>query len=327
MNLIFKMAMGACSALAALAAVAQPAPNDAYATQPVKLVVTGPPGSVPDLLGRTIAQSLEEVRGGTAVIVESRPGANGVVGASQVVRAPADGTTLLLASDSLLTMLPYVNDKLPFRPQADLKPIAQAVDAAVVLVVPPQLGVRTLKDFVAKAKAAPDGLTYASQGPASVHNRSMLRLQQMAGIRLLHVPYGNKSPLVDLAGGQVNAMWSGISGAYPLIRQGKLIPLAVSTSTRASILPEVPTTAELGYPGFDLKNWFGFVAPAAMSPAVARRIESDLLKAIDKPAVRERISELGMEVRVGTADAMAKLIRAESESNKALVASGVIPKE
>lgn len=327
MTLTSTLVLSSCFALASFAAAAQTAPKDAYATQTVKLVVTGPPGSVPDFLGRAIGQSLEEVRGGTTVIVEPRPGANGVVGASQVARAAPDGTTLLLASDSLLTLQPYLNDKMRLKPLSDFKPILVAVDASVVLVVSPAVGVRTLKDFVAKAKAEPDKLTYASQGHASVHNRSMLRLQQMAGIRLLHVPYGNTSALTDVVGGQVSAMWTGIAGAQTLIQQGKLIPLAVSTSTRSGILPQVPTAAELGYPGFDLKNWFGIVAPAGISPDVARRIESDLLKAIDKPVVRGRIFAQGMEVRITGSDAMTKLIQADSERNKALVASGAIPRE
>lgn len=298
---------------------------DAYATQPVKLVVTNPPGSVPDALGRTIAHGLQQVRG-VPVVVDTRAGANGLIGAEAVVRAAPDGTTLLLAADSLMSVLPHLQDKMPFSTLTDLKPIAYVANASVVLVTTPQQNMKTLRDFVAQAKARPDALSYGSFGMGSSHHRAMLRLQQAAGIRVTHIPYGSKSPLPDLLGGQIPIMWSGLSGALPMIQSGRLVPLAVSSAKRSPNLPEVPTVAELGYPGFEVGNWFGIFGPAGMRPELVQRVQADLLKVMASPGVRARIFTQGLEARSDSGGALGKLLKDDFERNRALLASGVLGK-
>jgi tripartite-type tricarboxylate transporter receptor subunit TctC len=319
-KLLVAAAIAAGYSLSSLAA-----DGDAYATQPVKLVVTNPPGSVPDALGRTIADGLQQARG-VPVLVDTRAGANGVIGAEAVVRAAPDGTTLLLAADSLMSVLPHLQEKMPFNTLTDLKPIAYVADASVVLVTTPQQNMNTLRDFVAQAKARPGALSYGSFGMGSSHHRAMLRLQQMTGIQVTHIPYGSKSPIPDLLGGQIPIMWSGLSGALPLIQSGKVVPLAVSSAKRSPNLPEVPTVAELGYPGFAVGNWFGIFGPAGMSPELVQRVQADLLKVMATPSVRARIFAQGLEAQGASADALGKLLKEDFDRNKGLLASGVLSK-
>ena len=308
--------------LASTGMVLAAAPADAqsgYQKGVVKIVVTNAPGTAPDAIGRAIAQGLQEIRG-MPVVVESKVGVQGMLGGDIVVRSVADGSTLLLASDTLTTVLPHLPEAMSFDPIKDLKPIAMVADAAYVLVVNPSMKVKTLAEFVKAVKASPDKFDYGSTGPNSAHNRTMVQFMKIAGIKMNEIPYGSTGPLVDVLGGQIPVMWSGLVGALPHIKAGKLIALAVSSPKRHPSLPEVPTADESGYAGFDEVNWFGIMAPAALPDAVARSIQADVLKVVNMPAFKERMIAQGMSARPGTQEEFGKQIRVDYARNKGRIA-------
>ena len=306
--------------LVASAALAAPAhAQTGYGAAPVKLVVTNAPGTAPDVIGRSLAEALQKARGSTFV-VENKVGVQGLIGGEAVVRSRPDGTTLLLASDTVTTVLPHLPDKLPFDPLKDLKPVALVADAAYVLVVHPSLKVNSLQQLVQLAKGKPGVLDYASTGVNSAHNRVMVQFMKMAGISMNQVPYGSTGPLADVVAGVVPVMWSGLSGAIPQIKAGKLVPLAISSPRRHPSLADVPTVDELGYKGYDEVNWFGIMAPAGLPDAVAAAIEADILKVVRTPEFRDRMIAQGMDVRPGTGAEFRKQITVDHARNKTRIA-------
>lgn len=293
--------------------------SDAYSTGPVRILVSTTPGTVPDAIARAIAQGLQEKRGGNPFVVENKVGAQGMIAGDAVARSAPDGATLLLTTDNIMAVLPHLQEKMPFDPLTDLAPIGLVANAAYVLVVHPSLKVRTLGEFVALAKAKPDGVEYASIGANSAHNFIMSQLAHVTGIELRQVPYGKTSPLVDVLAGQVPSMWSGLAPAIPQIKSGKLIGLAVSGTRRQPSLPDVPTVSELGYGPFNEVSWFGIVGPAGMSPALVAKIGKDLEAVVGSAAFRDRLVSQGMEPRPGNAEDLAKLIKTDYEKNKSRV--------
>lgn len=299
------------AALASGGAIAQAG----YAKGLVKLIVTNAPGTAPDAIGRALAQGLQQSRG-LPTVVENRVGVQGMIGGEAVVRSAADGGTLLLASDTVTTVLPHLPEKMSFDPLKDLKPIALVADAGYVLVVHPSLKVKTLQEFVALAKSRPGAIDYASTGVNSAHNRTMVQFMKMAGIKMNQIPYGSAGPLVDVVAGTIPVMWSGIAGAMPQIQAGKLIGLAVSSPKRHPAMPNIPTADEQGYRGFDEVNWFGVMGPANLPDDVAQAIQHDVLKIVESPAFRERMIAQGMEIHPGTREEFVKLIRTDFARNK-----------
>ncbi|MGH8740814.1 MAG: Bug family tripartite tricarboxylate transporter substrate binding protein, partial [Burkholderiales bacterium] len=249
-----------CLMLAASAALGQ----DAYPAKTVRLIAAAAPGGNPDVLARMLAAKLSESFG-RPFVVENMPGAGGVVAAEVVARAPADGHVLMLGDSGAMAINVALNPKLTYHPLKDFTLITALAAVPTVLVAPASLPASTLQEFVALAKSKPGQLAFGSAGNGSVHHLTMAVFASRAGINMLHVPYKGGSALVAAAlTGEVQAGWSGIPNVAPHIRGGKLKVLAISTAARSAALPDVPTAAELGFPGFDIATVIGLQAPAGL---------------------------------------------------------------
>jgi tripartite-type tricarboxylate transporter receptor subunit TctC len=306
--------VSALGAVLASPAAAQDAPAPA---RPVTLLVGFPPGGSPDLIAREVARGLQELWG-QPVIVSNKSGGGSMLAAEAAVRSPADGSTLLLATDSAIVVIPFLQEKVPYNALTDLKPVAIAGNIPMMLVASTAMKVKTFGEFIAAAKAKPGSIDYASYGVGTSHHISMERLQIAAGIKLNHVPYGTTPPIADLIAGHIPVMWSGVSTVLPMIQAGKLVPLAVGSVERLPQLPNVPTVAELGYPGFEAGIWAGVMAPAGVSPAFVKRVQNDVQRLVAMPAYRERLIAQGNEARFLSTDDFAKRIQTEHARNKEL---------
>ena len=291
---------GAGQALAAAAiglagcwapAAAQTAAPLAYPTRPIRLVVPFAPGGGTDILARALAARMGDSLG-QAVNVENRAGGNTLIGTEAVVRAAADGYTLLMQTNNLATNPTLYKGKLSFDTRKDLLPVALVAGNPHVLVVHPSVPARDLKEFIALARAKPGTLTFATAGSGTVNHLTGELLKMRAGIDLIHVPYkGSGALMPDLLGGQVNALFAAMPTVTALIKDKRLRPLAVTTPRRFAGLPEVPTIAESGFPGFDLSSWFGILAPAGTPAAVIARLNAEILKALKDPGLRDRLQD------------------------------------
>ncbi len=282
-----------------------------------KVIVTFPPGGAGDLIGRTIAKGLQGIWNQT-VIVENQPGASGSIGAEQTMRANADGSTLFLASPGVLTVLPFMREKLPFDPLVDLVPIAMTVVIPNILVVGAQSQHKTFKDLVAAAKAKPGALDYASSGRGESHHMMMEYMMKATGTKLNEIPYKGGAPALQaVLSGEVQAAWIAVSTAMPFLKSGQLIGLAVSTEERVMQVPNIPSVAEQGFPGFNFSFWMGIMGPAKMSPALIKRIETDVQTVVRSAEYRELIGKTGNLPIFESSDQFSKTIRETYARNKA----------
>jgi tripartite-type tricarboxylate transporter receptor subunit TctC len=306
----------------ALSCVLQSTPASAqtettYPTRPVSLLVGFPPGGAVDVIGRDLAKGLQELWG-QPVVVSNKTGGGSMLAAETAARAAPDGLTLLLASDSSIVVIPFLQEKMPYNSLTDLKPIGLVANIPMMLVASPSMKVKALGEFVSLAKAKPGSVDYASFGFGTAHHISMERLQSAAGIKVNHVPYGTTSPVSDLIAGHIPVMWSGVSSVLTNIQAGKLVPLAVGSAERSPHLPNVPTVAETGYPGFEAGIWVGLLAPAGLPAALTQKIQRDLQAVVRSSAFRERIAAQGNEARSSTTAEFANLIQVDYARNKAL---------
>ena len=295
--------------------IAVPLASFAQATYPdktVKIVVPYPAGGVADLLPRLVGQKLSE-KWGEAVIVENKPGASGNIGMAQVALSQPDGYTLGLAPAGNLTVNPTLFRNMPFDTAKDLVPVTNLAQSPNVLVVHPSVPVKTFKELIAYAKANPGKLNFSSPGAGAGAHLAGELLNIEAGIKAVHIPYKGMAPAVnDLLGGQVQMMFAGISTVIPHIKSGKLVPLAIASPKRSPQLPDVPTVAESGYPGFDVTSWYGIVARAGTPPEVIRKVQRDMAEALQQPDVRAKLEGLGLEPVGSTPEEFAKTIAAET---------------
>jgi tripartite-type tricarboxylate transporter receptor subunit TctC len=277
----------AAAALAAGTVIAQ-----SYPTRPVRLVVGFPAGGPADIFGRTFAQALAADLG-QPVVVENKSGVGGVLGIDSVAKAQPDGYVLGFNNQGSVAMAPYALSKMPYDPQKDLALITTVVKVPEVIVVNPSLPVKSLAELIAYAKANPGKLNFGSAGAGGITHLACELLKAEAHIDILHVPYKGAAPAVaDLLGGQVNMGIFDVPVVLPHIRSGKFRALAVTTAKRLSSLPEVPTTAEVGYPKVISDNWYGLVAPAGTPPAVLKRIHAGAMAALHSPALLEQFSKV-----------------------------------
>ncbi len=268
------------------------AAQTAYPTKPIRLVVPFPPGGATDSLARIVGQQLGEALG-QQVVVENKPGAGTIIGAETVASAAPDGYTLLMATSTTLAINPSLHPKLSYDPAKDFVPIAMVATVPFVLIVNESMPVRNVADLVSAVKARPS--TYASAGNGTMHHLAAELFKKVARIDLAHVPYKGGAPAVtDVLGGQVPMMFADLSPALPHIASGKLRALAVTSSSRVEILPDVPTVAESGYPGFEAIAWQSFVAPAGTPKEIVSRLSRAINAILVRPAVKERILKQGM---------------------------------
>ena len=279
----------------------------------VTLVVGFAAGGATDGAARIIAKKLQENLGRT-VVVENRAGAGGNLAHQYVAKAAPDGSVILLGSIGPLAIAPHLMN-VGYDAQKDLAPLTMGVTFPNVLVVNPTVGVKTLAEFVAKAKAKPGSIDYASTGNGSASHLAGELLNQRAGIDTVHIPYKGGAPaLQDLLGGRVAAYYSTPSTAAPHIEAGKLIPLATTGLTRSPFMPTVPTIAESGYPGFNATNWYAFVAPGKTQVAVLERWNAELVKALNSPEVKAELDKHGLTPAPGSREELARTIAAESKA-------------
>jgi tripartite-type tricarboxylate transporter receptor subunit TctC len=305
--------------LAASAAYAQQ-----YPTKPVRMVIHIGPGSSMDIVGRVLAQKLNE-DWGQPVIVDNRGGAGGTIGMDVVTKAPPDGYTILFGSSSLAIAASYYG-KLPYDTLRDFEPITQISSRHNVLVVVPSSPYRSVKDVIAAAKAKPGQLSYGSGGGSGSSDHLAGELFKMtAGIDLLHVPYkSGPAALNDLLGGQLSIYLGGIPINLPMIKAGKVRALGTSGAKRSPQLPQVPTIAEAGLPGFEVNVWYGLFAPRATPRHVIEKIASDVKRLITTPEMRERFTALGVEAEGTSPSEFKKYFRNDVEKwRKVVRAAGV----
>ncbi|HET6265538.1 MAG TPA: tripartite tricarboxylate transporter substrate binding protein [Usitatibacter sp.] len=277
---------------AALLVFAAEASGQAYPTKPVKIVVAFTAGSATDILARVVAEHLTRTLG-QPFIVENKPGAGGSVGTEQVKNAPPDGYTLVAAGSGPFGINPAIYSKLPYDPVRDFELIGNIVLTPQALVVGAQTPYKTLKDFVAAAKAKPGEVAYASLGNGSTSHLTMEAFQSAAGVKLNHIPFkGSSDAQTQLIGGSVPIMSDTVPGVLAQVKAGKLRALGVAIPQRSPYLPDVPTIAEQGYPGFESVGWIGLAAPAKTPPAILDRLNAELRKMLDDPAVKARLDQL-----------------------------------
>ena len=266
----------------------------AWPARQVRLIVPFAAGGTTDVVARVLGQKLAEAWG-QPVAIENRTGAGGNLGADAVAKAPADGYTLLMASGSILTVNPHMYKRMPFDAQRDLVPITNVATGPMLVVVNPAVPATNLKALIALAKARPGSLNFGSAGVGSQVQMAGENLAAAAGIDITHVPYkGEALGYNDLVAGQIQLMVGNIAGAAPFVTTGKLRALAVTSATRSKMLPEVPTAAESGLPGFDNSGWFGLMAPAGTPAPVIEKIQQDTARLLDTTEMRARLFVQGM---------------------------------
>jgi tripartite-type tricarboxylate transporter receptor subunit TctC len=281
----------AAAALAAALLATSVAVWGQYPSRPVRIIVTIPPGGAPDLTARIVGEKIAQGLG-QPVVIENRPGSNGNIAAELVAKGDADGYTLLLGADSLMTINPHVYSRMPIDVQRELVPVASLVSNMFVLSVNPSLPVKTFQEFIEYARKSNPPLNYASGGNGSQHQFMMEALKQRAGINLVHVPYKGGSPATRATvAGEVAAMFAGTSTA-PQIKAGRLRALAVTGAKRSELFPDLPAIGEV-YPGYEMTIWLGLFAPAGTPEPVLARLREEVAKALASPDVKEKLNSAG----------------------------------
>lgn len=302
-----------CGVAALLAISASWAAAQNYPSRAVRMVIHFPPGGPTDFVGRALAQKLSEAWK-QQVIVENRPGANGIIGVESVLRAAPDGYSLLFGTSGSLALAPATNHKLPYDVFRDLAPITLAVINPQILAVHPSLPVRNVTELVKLAKAKPGEINYGSVGPGSPQHLGMELLKSMAGVNLTHIPYKGTAPaLTDLISGQISVMFNSMPSVLPHVKSGRLRGIAVGSGRRSPAAPDIPTVAEAGYKGYQYVTWYALLAPAAVPKDIIAKVNADAVKALSQPELANRLASQGAEPSPGTPEALAKFWRDEYE--------------
>ena len=289
-----------CLFAVAMAAVTSAAFAQTYPAKPIKLVAPSTPGDAPDVIARLVADKLSIVLG-QQVVVENKPGAGGVVGSDAVAKAAADGYTLIMGNAGSHGINAAVYANLPYDIQRDFAPVSQVAVAPNVMVINPSIPAKTVTEFIAYAKSQPGKLSYASGGNGSSAHMSMELFKSMAGVDIQHIPYKGSSPaLTDLVAGQVAVFIGNMPPTVPLVKAGKLRALAVTTKAHSALMPELPTIAESGLPGYETVAWFGVLAPAGTPPEIVNRLSLEIGKIARSPEMRDKLLAMGAEPVGGT---------------------------
>jgi tripartite-type tricarboxylate transporter receptor subunit TctC len=302
--------VAACAAwaVASSGAVAQ----GAYPERPVRIIVPFPPGGPADVLARIVGDKLGQSLG-KPFIIENKAGAGGNIGMEQGARAAPDGYTLTLAPVGNLTVAPALYSKLPYDPAKDFAPITVLASVPNVLIVHPSVGVKSVAELVALAKAKPGSLNYASPGNGSIPHLAGELFKRTAGVDIVHIPFNGVAPATNaVLAGDVQMFFAQSSAALPQWRAGKVVALGVATPKRIAAAPDLPTIAEQGFPGFEATSWYALVAPAGTAPAIVDRLHGEIVKALREPDVREKIAGLGAEPVGNSPAEFAAMQRAET---------------
>lgn len=286
--------------------------QESWPSKPIRLIVPFTPGGATDILGRIVAQELGKALN-VSVLVENRAGAGGNIGAEIVAKAAPDGYTILMCTISTQSINPSLYPKLPFDAGKDLTPVTLVATVPNVLVVNPSVPANSVQELIALAKSRPGKLNYGSSGNGSSVHLSGELFKSMTGTFMTHIPYRGSAPAVaDLMAGQLDLMFDNLPSVIAHIRSGKLRALAVTSPKRSASLPELPTIAEAGVPGFDATAWFGVMAPTGTPAQAVNRMQQVLARALATPEIRERLLGLGAEGVGNTPEAFGQFIRAET---------------
>jgi tripartite-type tricarboxylate transporter receptor subunit TctC len=311
---------------AALLGTGMPAGAQQYPTRPVRFVVPFAPGGSTDTLARTVGMKLTDALG-QQVVVDNRPGANGDIGMMIVAKAPPDGYTIVLGYIANLAIAPSLYAKMPYDPVKDFQPLTQPASSPNVLTAHPSVPANSLQELIALAKAKPGAVSFASTGVASVGHLTGELINNLAGIRMTHVPYkGSGQAVTDILGGHVQVMFSGFSSTLHHIKAGKLRALAVTGPKRSNALPQVATIAEQGFPGVEATAWYGILAPAGTPKPVVTRLHGEMVKILKLTDVTQKLEGLGFEIVASTPEQLGAYIRSEIKKwEKVVRASGAKP--
>lgn len=302
------------SMLAALVALPAAAQTGDYPNRPVRIIVPQTAGGAVDIVARAIAQKLSE-SWGQQVIIDNRPGANGIIGMEAVAKAKPDGYTLAAPFTSVLAINPFVYKTLPYDAFRDFAPVMQSVANVIVLVVHPSLPVRSVKDLVALGKSRPGDLVYGSFGVGNLTHLAGELLRMETKMKMVHVPYKGETPAVtDLIGGQYVLLFSTSAGVFAHIKQGRLRLLATGGEKRAAAYPDAPTMAEAGFPGAGVTGWSGLAMPAGTPPEIVQKFSREAARHVKSAEMSERLTALGAEPVGSTPEEFTAFIK--SEANK-----------
>ena len=311
----------AAAMLLAASAIAQ-----TYPTKPVKLIVPYSPGGLPDTVARVLGQALSD-KWGQQVIVENKPGGNGLVAAPLITGAAPDGYTLLVTDGTMFSVNQYTYKQLPYDPVKDFTFVSLAARAPLFLAVNPSLQVGTFEQFLTLAKASPGKYSYGSSGIGSVHHLTMEMMKAGLGVDLVHVPYkGTGQSIPALVSGDVAAVFSAMPSLAGFVKDGRLKLIAVNTAQRSQLAPQIPAVAEFGLPGFEYSPHIGISGPAGLPPAVVQKISRDVAEILKSPAMAERMTTLGIDAVGSTPEAYAAQHTADRERyGKAVKTAGIKP--
>jgi tripartite-type tricarboxylate transporter receptor subunit TctC len=307
----FTVALSALSLLGAALSAHGAESAQTFPSKPMRIIVPYSPGGTTDLLARSIARQLSDVWK-QPVVVENKPGANGMLGSDLVAKSAPDGYTLGIASPGSHAANAFLYPQIPYDTVKDFTPVTLAVSAPMLLVAHPSLGVKNVRELIAYAKAKPNEISYASGGSGSSQHLAMESFNHAAGLQMTHVPYkGSAASYVDLVGGRVVLEFDVLPTSMPHTKTGKLLPLAVASSTRVPQLPDVPTVAESGLPGFESSSWYGFVGPANIPKDILAKINAEIVKSLKRQDIGETLSKAGVLVVAGTPEQFGGFIKDE----------------
>jgi tripartite-type tricarboxylate transporter receptor subunit TctC len=316
-------------ALAALAAVSlwpAPAAAQAYPAKPVRMVLPFAAGAPSDLLGRIIAQRMTEQMGQT-LVADNRPGAGGTIAVAHVAKSPPDGYTILVSSP-VVALGPLLYSNVGYNPTRDLVPIARLVTIENVMLVHPTVPARTLKEFVALARAHPGKLNYGSGGPGTTNHLANELLISLEKLKLVHVPYkGATLAAVGLMAGEVDELIVGASSSLPYIKAGKVRALVVLSDKRDPVLPNVQSAPEAGFAGFVMPSWYGMLAPAGTPRDVVNRLYKEVARAFDDPALKSQMAAAAINPWLGSPEDLANVIRNETARYEKIIRSAGLKKD
>ena len=298
-----------------------------YPDRALRLIVPFAPGGVTDTSGRVVAEALG-ARLGQPIIVENKPGASGNIGMEEGARADPDGYTLVLGFDGTLVINPHVFANFPIDVMADLAPVGKIGDAILIVVAHPSFAPRTLQDLIAYSKTQPNGVSYGTSGVGGTPHIAGELLKQRTGAKLTHIPYkGGGQAMTDALGGNIPVVYTAVAGAMPHIEAKRLVPIAVSSRTRAPSLPQVPTFIEAGIPDFEVSSWVAVLAPAKTPKPIVDKLNRELNNVLADPVVAQKLLGMGITATPGTPQALAEQMKADLAKYGAVVKSANIKAE
>ncbi|MYN13878.1 tripartite tricarboxylate transporter substrate binding protein [Pusillimonas sp. TS35] len=312
----------ACSAMVLSSAFAAP---PTYPDKPLRLLVPAAPGGAADTLARAIGQRLGD-KFGQPVVIENKPGAAAIIGMTAIANAPPDGYTLGMTFSGAMSINPSLYKSLPYDPLKDFDPIAIVAISPLVIATTPELGVKNLSELLTLAKKSPDALTFGSAGNGSTQHLSMEMLKATAGVNMLHVPYkGSSAALIDVQSGRVSAISDNAMTLIPLIQAGKLTPIAVETAERVPSLPNLPTVAESGYPGYEAAGWYGLIAPVGTPKHIVSELNTAIGDMLNNTDFTNWLRQQGMEPKADSADGFRDYILKEKKKWAQVIQTAQIP--